>query len=252
MTKKYAGEQWKTVKFLFEYTNDFILQVSNHGRLRTFNNISDGNIINGSMINGYRILRLKLYSPRDEKVQKKLDYLQKQVFTLNRKVKALIVKKESKRTITDTTNLLNVLKKHLSQKFQADLKERTINYHVLVHRLVAKYYLKKPTSKQSVVAHLDFEKLNNKASNLQWMTPDENYEHQKNSPYVIKEKRERKTRPKENSKATKLTVAKVKQLKKMIIQGVPMKKLAQKFNVTETQIYRIKRGENWPEVKAAT
>jgi hypothetical protein len=180
MTKDYPGEKWKTLKFYFEFTNEGRIEVSNFGRLRTFNKVSDGNIVNGSMINGYKILRLKLYKPRDEKIQNRLNYLQQQVFKLTRKLKSLKDNKKSKKTITGTTELLDTLKKKLRKKFQDDLKERTINYHSLVHRLVADYFLRKPTSKQTIVAHLDHDKLNNRANNLQWMTPEENYEHQKN------------------------------------------------------------------------
>ncbi len=70
MAKDFTGEKWKAVSFDFDYTNDFRLEVSNFGRLRTFNKISKGNILKGSMINGYRIVRLRFYTPREEKVQK--------------------------------------------------------------------------------------------------------------------------------------------------------------------------------------
>jgi hypothetical protein len=249
--KNYPGEQWKTVKFDIEFTNDFQLDVSNFGRLRTFNKISDGNLVNGSMINGYRIIRLKLYRPREKQMQARLDHLQQQVFKLARKLKAQIQNGESKTVVNETALLLATLKKNLSKKFQADLKERTINYHSLFHRLVADYFLKPPTIKQTIVAHLDHDKLNNRASNLKWMSPEENYEHQKNSPFVIKEKQERRHRRKENSRATKLSVTKVMLLKKMLNQGKPMKQLVKQFKVTETQIYRIKRSENWAEIEAA-
>ena len=83
------------------------------------------------------------------------------------------------------------------------------------------------------------------------MTPEENYEHQKDSPHVIKEKQERRHRPKENSRATKLTVTKVMFMKKLINQGKPMKQLVKLFKVTETQIIRIRRGENWSDIEAA-
>ena len=84
MIKDFPGEQCKTIKFDFAYTNDFHIEVSNFGRLRSFNKVSDGNIVNGSMINGYRIIRLKLYSPRSGDVQKKLDYLQQQFLNWHR------------------------------------------------------------------------------------------------------------------------------------------------------------------------
>ena len=251
MTKDYPGEEWKTLKFDFEFTNEGRIEVSNFGRLRTFNKVSDGNLVNGSMTNGYRILRLKLYKPRDEKVQNKLNYLQQQVFKLTRKLKSLKDNNESKKVITETAELLNTLKKNLSKKFRDDLKERTINYQSLVHRLVANYFLKKPTEKETIVAHIDHDKLNNRAYNLQWMTPDQNYEHQKNSPHVITEMQDRRQRRKENSRATKLTVTKVMLLKKLLGQDKPMKQLVKIFKVTETQILRIKRGENWSDIEAA-
>lgn len=251
MTKDFPGEQWKTVRFDVEFTNDFSLEISNFGRLRTFNKVSNGNLIKGSMTEGYRIVRLKLYRPRNEKTQAKLDNLQQQAFKLARKLKSQIKNGESKQVITETSKLLDTFKKNLSKKFQRDLKERTINYHALVHRLVADYFLPRPTSKQTVVAHLDHDKLNNRASNLKWMTPEENYEHQRSSPHVIKEKQLRRSRQQANPNSAKLTVTKVMLLKKLLNEGKPMKQLVKLFKVTDTQIIRIKRGENWSNVPAA-
>ena len=214
MVKDYPGERWKTIQFDFEFTNDFQMQVSNFGRLRTFNKISDGNIIKGSMINGYRIVRTKLFRPREEKTKIQLDNLQKEVIKLSRKLKAKKDSGESKEIIKEATVKLETLKKKLSKKFHADLKERTINYHSLIHRLVAENFLHKPTAAQTIVAHLDYDKLNNRVDNLKWMTPEENYEHQKHSPYVIKEKQQRQTRQQSNPRRTKLTVTRVMLLKK--------------------------------------
>ncbi len=252
MHKDYPGEKWKAVKFDFEFTNDFRLEVSNFGRLRTFNKISDGNIIKGSMINGYRIIRLKLYKPRDEKLQKKLDDMQAQVLRYGKKLKAIKEEGGTKTIVDAYAADLAEMKKNLSKKFRDDLKARTINYHSLIHRLVADYYLRKPGASQTIVAHLDHNKLNNRDFNLKWMSPEENYEHQKSSPHVIQEKKDRRFRRKENSKATKLTVTKVMLLKKLLNEGKPMKQLVRQFKVTDTQILRIKRGENWSDIKAAT
>jgi len=251
MKKYLAGEKWKPVKFNFRFTNDFLLEVSDRGRLRTFNKISDGNIINGSMINGYRIIRLKLYRPRDKKVKLFLNAMQQKVRRVERQLKSLQNNKAGNRLIKEKKEQLDLLKRNLSKKFKGDLKERTIHYHSLIHRLVADYFLKKPTTRQTVVAHLDFNKLNNKASNLKWMTPEENYKHQKHSPFVIKEKKERRNRRNENSGSIKLTVQKVIQLKKLFKQDFTLKQLAKQFKVSDMQILRIKRGENWGDIKAA-
>ena len=43
----------------------------------------------------------------------------------------------------------------------------------LVHRLVAKYFIKNPENKPCV-DHIDFNKSNNKMSNLRWVTYEEN------------------------------------------------------------------------------
>ena len=250
MSKNYPGERWKTIQFDFEFTNDCRIEVSNFGRLRTFNKVSNGNIINGSMTNGYRVVRLKLYRPRDEKTQTKLDNLRQQVFKLARKLKAQVNNGENKQVINETSVFLDTFRKKVSKKFQKDLKERTINYQALIHRIVADNFLPRPASRQTIVAHLDHNKLNNRASNLKWMTPEENYEHQKNSPRVIKDHLQRQQRQQSNPNRAKLTVTKVMLLKKLLNEGKPLKQLVKVFKVTETQILRIKRGENWSNISA--
>ena len=80
------------------------------------------------------------------------------------------------------------------------------------------------------------------------MTPDENYAHQQDSPHVIAEKKDRRN---EKSRNSKLTVTKVMLLKKLLNQGKPIRTLVKQFKVTDTQILRIKRGENWGDIKAA-
>lgn len=204
------------------------------------------------MTEGYRIVRLKLYYPRDEKTAAQLRHWQQQVTKLAGKLKSQINNGEEKATIAHTTQVLDDLKKTLRAKFQQDLKARTINYHSLIHRLVARYFLPPPAEDQTVVAHLDYNKLNNRADNLKWMTPEENYIHQQKSPYVVKDKQQRRQRQQANPNRAKLTVTKVMLLKKLLNEGKPMKQLVKRFNVTDTQILRIKRGENWSNVPAAT
>lgn len=262
MEKNYQGEQWKSVIFDFDFVNTTTIEVSNFGRIKTYNKVSNGNIIRGSMVNGYRIVRLKFFSARDEKVQNRFNYLQKQVLQLTSKTKELKValsklKKKDEGFLTknaeldSTVLLLKTLKESLSKKFSDDLKNRTIYYQALIHRLVAEYFIKQPSPEHTIVAHLDFDKLNNHKSNLKWMKPEENYLHQSFSPKVIASKSYSDGRRKEDAKSTKLSVTKVMLLKKLINEGKPMKQLVKQFKVTETQILRIKRGENWAEVQAA-
>ncbi len=251
MSKEFFNEQWKTIEIDLEYIKNGRLEISNYGRMRSFNRMSDGNILKGSMINGYKILRLKLFSPRTPEMQAKIDFLRQQYYKLLKKLKLQISNDESKQIIEDTTLTLLTLRKNLTKKIDDDVKQRTIHYHALFHRLVATYFLPPHAPNQTIVAHLDYEKLNNKWSNLKWMTPEENYEHQKNSPNVLEEMELRQHRRKEDSKATKLSVTKVMLLKKLLNQGKTVKQLSKQFKVTDTQIMRIKRGENWGDVEAA-
>lgn len=260
MITNLPGEKWKEVAFDFKFTNDYQLQVSNLGRLRAFNKFSDGELLQGSTINGYRIIRLKLYRPKDKKTKDVLTAKHQQIIGLQEKVNvkkhSLLSKKKSdpdakklKAEIAAASTTIKNLRAVLRKARQQDIKERTMHYHSLIHRLVAEYFCKPKSPKHSVVGHLDYDKMNNKSSNLKWMTPEENYRHQQSSPFVIAEKRDRITIYKDHPRGAKLTVDKVKELKKLLNEGKKIKTLVKKFKITDTQILRIKRGENWASVE---
>ncbi len=264
MLKNYPGEQWETVVFDFEFCNNYTLEVSNFGRLKTHNKINKGELLKGSMIKGYKIIRLKFYSSRDSSTERRFKTMQEQIFKLMKDTTASkkLIKanklspekiKELKLKLQESTLLLNTLKKNLKRDYAKDLETRVIHYHSLVHRLVANYFCKQPSDKHTIVAHLDYDKLNNRSSNLVWMTPQENVAHQQKSPHVIASRasREKGLAYNPNSKVNKLTITKVMLLKKMLNQGKPMKTLVKQFKITDTQILRIKRGENWGYVEAA-
>lgn len=251
MIKDFPGEKWKAIEFDFDFTNECRIEISNYGRLRTFNKISNGNIIQGSMINGYRIIRLKLFKAREENTQIKITGLQIQVADLTKQMNTSVKENADKQLISEQQALLNPVRKKLNKVYKEDLKQRTINYHSLIHRLVANYFLPAPSPGKTIVAHIDYNKLNNRVTNLKWMTPEENYIHQQNSPHVIKEKQQRQLGSRQNTKVAKLTVTRVMLLKKLIGQNKPMKQLIKQFKITDTQILRIKRGENWKHIPAA-
>lgn len=251
MTKDFPGEKWKKVNFDFNYTNNYVLEVSNHGRLRSTNKFFDKQILAGSFVNGYKIIRLKFFKERDAATQKSFDNMQKNVATLTRKIKKLTEAKAKKSEIKEVQDQLNNLKAKMTEKFAEDAKLRVIYFQKLIHRVVAESFLPKPAASKKVVAHLDYNKENNKVSNLKWMSLEENYKHQQGSPNVINEKKLRRENRQRPSTTTKLNTSKVMQLKKMLNQGKPIKQLVAKFGITDTQILRIKRGENWGNVEAA-
>lgn len=250
MIKDFPGEKWASVKFDFDFTNDASFKISNFGRLQTTNKYSGTRLLNGSSINGYRIIRLKLFKPGLQKTQLAIKRLQKQAAELSKNITALSKEKGNKKLLAEKNQLLKESKAGLEKLYKQDRKYRTINYHSLIHRLVADYFLPVPRTGQTKVAHVDHNKLNNHVSNLKWMTPEENFKHQQKSPLVIQAKEQRRTGIQLNQHA-KLTVTKVMLLKKLLNQNKPVKQLIKQFKVTDMQIYRIKRGENWGYVPAA-
>lgn len=251
MDKILAGEKWKKIKFKTDIETDSYFKISNLGRVKSYNKFSNGNFIVGSLTEGYRIVRFKLYKPRELSVEKKINILQKKIVKIIKLKAKLALQKGTKKEISILQKQLILLKKELSTIFLMDAKERQVFKHFLIHREVAVAFLPKPKPSQLFVAHLDYKKENNIASNLQWMTQEEIVNHQQTSPFALKEKNDRRESNRKNGYTTKLTTTKVMLLKKMLSQQKPMKELVEKFKITETQVYRIKRGENWGDVEAA-
>jgi hypothetical protein len=122
------------------------------------------------------------------------------------------------------------------------------HYHALLHRLVAKHFLPKPGAKQNIIIHINFKKTDNHYKNLKWATQTEAIAHQQNSPAVKKLRKYMRDNPGDANNA-KLTVDKVKQVKRMLKDGKTLKFIAAKYKVSDMQIHRIKTGENWSSVK---
>lgn len=131
---------------------------------------------------------------------------------------------------------------------------RTLNLHrpvnkgtLYIHREMAKLFLKKPSAKHKYVIHKNHNKLDNNIKNLKWATLEQMINHQQSSPAKIayKEKQANKT------EGLKLNAAQVRKIKSIVNnkkRDITIKKLAQKYGVSEMTIYRIKSGENWARI----
>lgn len=245
------GEIWKKVKVNSDFVNPTRLEISNLGRLRSVGPKGDERLLKFSLISGYGSLKRRYYHPRDPKLQVKFDNMKQQIFKQQRAIKKRILEKAKKTEIKEMQVRLATMKSNLSVAMHKDMDERTEYVHWLAHRLVAEYFLPKPKKNQTVVSHLDFNKLNNRADNLQWMTAEENYDHQSKSPFVIEEKKRRTEDKAYVRRFAKLTIPKVAMIKKMLQKGKSFQQLAEKFNVSHTQIKRIARNENWQDVEPA-
>jgi hypothetical protein len=114
-----------------------------------------------------------------------------------------------------------------------------------VHKLVAESFVQKKDPSQTYVIHLDYNKQNNYAGNLQWASKEEVEAHQKKNPV------ERKKPDPKTTKSYKLTETKVKMIKRLLLRDKNrLKMIAKQFGITHTQLNRIRSGENWGHVTA--
>jgi hypothetical protein len=114
----------------------------------------------------------------------------------------------------------------------------------IVHKLVAEAFCNKPSDEHKFVIHIDYNKENNRADNLKWVTKEELRKHHKTNPNYLSINRKGRIT---NSKLTETDVIR---LKKKLKRGKnKLYKLAKEFGITHTQLNRIRSGENWGHVK---
>lgn len=130
----------------------------------------------------------------------------------------------------------------------------TLNLHrpgnkgtLYTHRELARLFLKKTSPNQKFVIHLNHNKLDNNIKNLQWASLQDMIAHQQESPAKIAYKKIQANRV----TGLKLTISEVKKIKNQLNnekRRLTIKQLADKYQVSEMTMYRIKSGENWARV----
>lgn len=178
----YWNEKWERIDFP-EFDNQIHYEISNYGRIKSFQNTDEGVLIHGSLIQGYQSLNVRF-------------------------------------------------------------QNKSVNHYI--HKLVAKHFCQQNSPKETFVIHLDYNKLDNRADNLQWADRSKVTEHNKNNPSVINRLIPIRT------KNYKLTEGKVMLIKQMLRSDKSrLKMIAKQFGITHTQLNRIRSGENWKQVKLA-
>lgn len=104
--------------------------------------------------------------------------------------------------------------------------------------LISKTFVPKENSKQIHLVCFDYDKTNISADNLKWLTPIQ-YKH-------WKKKRPNKEKQISNSQ---LDGYKVSIIKRMIAEGILYSTISHLFCISTMQVSRIKKEENWPEIK---
>lgn len=127
--------------------------------------------------------------------------------------------------------------------FKSNGKKKTF----LVHKLVAQIFIPKDNEDQVIAIHLDWNKKNNYFKNLKWVTKNEAYDR------IMPRLQEiNKIKNKGIIRNSKLKPKDVELLKSMLDRGVKQNVIAKLFSISEMQVTRIKRGENWSKIKTAT
>src|SRR4051812_15296680 len=110
------------------------------------------------------------------------------------------------------------------------IKVNETDHQFYVHKLVAEYFVKKGSGVKPFVIHLDHNKINNKASNLTWVSKPLMEKHQQQSPRV------KSYRDKIRAKGHKLSAKSVSQIKAMIFsknRRKLMRDIADQFGISE-------------------
>lgn len=119
------------------------------------------------------------------------------------------------------------------------IDKKMVNWYI--HRLVATVFIPKESDEMIHVVHVDLNYKNNHVSNLSWAKRDKLIENLK-TRNALSNKRQKPNN-------TKLKESDVALLKSMILNGVTNVKISKLFCISQMQVTRIKRGENWGYVQ---
>lgn len=135
--------------------------------------------------------------------------------------------------------------------YKMNVNGKIKNKVIFIYKLVAEHFLPPAVEGQVHLIHIDRTPDNDNVRNLKWVTREEFAEFYRNSPRV-KAGKIRGMAQRLKSDGQKLTVTQVIRLKKELSnpnRKTRLKILAKRFGVSEMQLYRIKRGENWGHIK---
>lgn len=108
-----------------------------------------------------------------------------------------------------------------------------------VHRLVAEQFVENPDPENRLeVNHKDFDRLNNKAENLEWVTHQENVTYSANAGHYENKRGELNN----NARTTREDV---ELMRKMYSDGVPVYKIAKEFNKPWSTVGNIVHNKTW-------
>lgn len=254
MDKKSIKEKWADVALNLDFEVEFKMQVSNLGNVRTINRKNEYKYIYASKLRGFRTINRTFFTPRTKKVEKLIKSMKAEISELKDEIvgkktllQSLKYKTNERYNLRQDINELEKQYHKLYKNYQNYLanerKERVIVRCWLLHKLVATYFCTQKTPKHTSLIHLDNDKDNNCFNNLKWVTQDELYLYK----LELKSNNVKKTK----KMSYELTIEKIKAIRQDFKQtlALDLKKLADKYKVSLSQLRRIKNAETWNFVK---
>lgn len=145
------------------------------------------------------------------------------------RVKSLIKQGNNKERFTKTS--IDISTGYINVQLNKNSKPLTKR----VHRLVIEAFIPNPKNKP-VANHIDGNKKNNRADNLEWMT------HSENTLHSFKNGLQKKIFG-DNNYITKIKNQDVLKIRELIVEGKNNKEIAKIYNVNPCQISRIRTGK---------
>ena len=113
---------------------------------------------------------------------------------------------------------------------------------IFIHRLVLMTFNPVDGMEKLQVNHIDGDKSNNNLSNLEWCTQSENQKHAFKMGLL--------SRKGEKNSQAKLTENDVYEICYMLLDNIPIKEIADKFNVSKSLISLIKNHKKWADISS--
>ena len=113
----------------------------------------------------------------------------------------------------------------------------------LIHRLVAFAFIGAPPTPAHEVAHWDNDRLNCRVSNLRWATPAEN-QFDKHRHGTMPDQRGSRNH------AAKLTESDIAEIRRLRIDGLLQREIADRFDVNRSLISMVLSGQRWAHTEA--
>ena len=256
------NEIWRRIQFavLPDYAAEEVhVEISNCGRLRTFSQMSRGNLIHGTMTRT-RLTTIQLcFSERRTTIQQaRFSRMQEELKAFRHDLKrrddelakmyknGVPITKKMEEKLRKDKETYDEMQEMFRETTRKENETRKIRYGGYVHRFVAEYFLTRPSEEHSIVIHIDHDNENNHHTNLKWVTHEESVAHNNLNPNIIKAKERRSTH--KINKSYKLNESKVKVIKKALLRDRPASEIAKQFGVSDSQIRNIRRGQSWADV----